>query len=105
MAEDRVEDTAIRINWGQVPTSCSPYAASMINVGILPGDIVAVRKQADARNGEIVVALVGDEEATVKRFFRERGRVRLQPENDHMDPMYPEEVAILGTVKAVLRRL
>ena len=77
----------------------------MINAGILPGDIVAVRKQADARNGEIVVALVGDEEATVKRFFREQGRVRLQPENDHMDPMYPEDVAILGTVKAVLRRL
>ncbi len=77
----------------------------MINAGILPGDFVVVRKQADARNGEIVVALVGEEEATVKRFFRESGRVRLQPENDEMEPMYPDQVAILGTVKAVLRRL
>jgi repressor LexA len=78
---------------------------SMINAGILPGDFVVVRKQDDARNGEIVVALVGDEDATVKRFFRESGRVRLQPENDEMDAMYPEQVRILGTVKAVLRRL
>jgi repressor LexA len=78
---------------------------SMINAGILPGDFVVVRKQDDARNGEIVVALVGDEDATVKRFFRESGRVRLQPENDDMEAMYPEQVRILGTVKAVLRRL
>jgi repressor LexA len=78
---------------------------SMINAGILPGDFVVVRKQDDARNGEIVVALVGEEDATVKRFFRESGRVRLQPENDEMDAMYPEQVRILGTVKAVLRRL
>jgi repressor LexA len=78
---------------------------SMINAGILDGDFVVVRKQDDARNGEIVVALMGDEDATVKRFFRESGRVRLQPENDEMDAMYPEQVQILGTVKAVLRRL
>jgi repressor LexA len=78
---------------------------SMINAGILPGDFVVVRKQDDARNGEIVVALVGDEDATVKRFFRESGRVRLQPENDDMDALYPEQVRILGTVRAVLRRL
>ena len=78
---------------------------SMINAGILPGDFVVVRKQDDARNGEIVVALVGDEDATVKRFFRESGRVRLQPENDDMDALYPDQVRILGTVKAVLRRL
>jgi repressor LexA len=78
---------------------------SMINAGILPGDFVVVRKQDDARNGEIVVALVGEEDATVKRFFRESGRVRLQPENDEMDAMYPDQVRILGTVKAVLRRL
>ena len=78
---------------------------SMINAGILPGDFVVVRKQDDARDGEIVVALVGDEDATVKRFYRESGRVRLQPENDDMDAMYPEQVRILGTVRAVLRRL
>jgi repressor LexA len=78
---------------------------SMINAGILDGDYVVVRKQDDARNGEIVVALVGDEDATVKRFYRDNGRVRLQPENDTMDPLYPEQVAIIGSVKAVLRRL
>ena len=66
---------------------------------------MVVRKQDDARNGEIVVALAGEEDATVKRFFRESGRVRLQPENDEMDAMYPEQVRILGTVRAVLRRL
>jgi repressor LexA len=78
---------------------------SMINAGILDGDLVVVRKQDDARNGEIVVALMDDEDATVKRFFRESGRVRLQPENDDLEPMYPEQVKILGVVKAVLRRL
>jgi repressor LexA len=78
---------------------------SMIDAGILPGDLVVVQKQADARNGEIVVALVGDNEATVKRFFREDGRVRLQPENETMEPMYPDQVAVLGVVRGVLRRL
>jgi len=78
---------------------------SMINAGILDGDYIVVQRQPDARNGEIVVALVGDEDATVKRFFREGGRIRLQPENDSMQPTYPEQVAILGTVKAVMRRL
>jgi repressor LexA len=78
---------------------------SMKDAGILDGDFVVVRKQQDARNGEIVVALMGDEDATVKRFFRESGRVRLQPENDDMEPMYPDQVTILGTVRAVLRRL
>jgi repressor LexA len=78
---------------------------SMINAGILDGDYVVVRRQSDARNGEIVVALVGDEDATVKRFFREGGRVRLQPENDALEPTYPEQIAILGSVQAVFRRL
>jgi repressor LexA len=78
---------------------------SMIEAGILDGDTLVVCKQEDARNGEIVVALMGDEDATVKRFFRESGRVRLQPENDDMEPMYPDQVTILGTVRAVLRRL
>jgi repressor LexA len=78
---------------------------SMVNAGILDGDYVVVRKQSDARDGEIVVALVGDEEATVKRFFRDGARVRLQPENDALEPTYPEQVAILGSVRAVFRRL
>ena len=77
----------------------------MIEAGILNGDLVVVRKQETARDGEIVVALVGDDEATVKRFFKEAGRVRLQPENSTMEPIYSDQVAILGVVKAVLRRL
>jgi repressor LexA len=78
---------------------------SMIEAGILPGDLVVVRRQPDARDGDVVVALVGDEDATVKRFYRDGGRVRLQPENSSMDPIYPDEVVILGKVRAVLRRL
>ena len=83
---------------------------SMIEAGILDGDIVVVRKQADARDGEIVVALVGDDEsadeATVKTFYRERdGRIRLQPENAALEPLYPEHVEILGKVTGVFRSL
>ncbi len=83
---------------------------SMIEAGILEGDLVVVRKQQDARNGEIVVALVGDDEsadeATVKTFHRERdGRIRLQPENAALEPLYPEHVEILGRVTGVFRML
>ena len=64
----------------------------MVNAGILDGDIVVVQRAQDARNGEIVVALAGDDEsadeATVKRFFRDSRRVRLQPENDSLEPIY-----------------
>jgi repressor LexA len=83
---------------------------SMIEAGILDGDIVVVRKQTDARPGEIVVALVGDDEsadeATVKTFHRERdGRIRLQPENSSLEPLFPEHVEILGKVTGVFRSL
>jgi repressor LexA len=83
---------------------------SMIEAGILDGDIVVVRKQSDARGGEIVVALVGDDEsadeATVKTFHRERdGRIRLQPENATLEPLYPEHVEILGKVTGVFRSI
>ncbi|MBA3364783.1 MAG: transcriptional repressor LexA [Actinobacteria bacterium] len=82
---------------------------SMIQAGILEGDYVVVRRQADARDGDIVVALAGDDEAadeaTVKRFFRENGRVRLQPENDALDPIYAQHVQILGKVTGVFRRV
>jgi repressor LexA len=82
---------------------------SMMDAGILPGDYVVVRRQANAQNGDIVVALAGEdeaaEEATVKRFFREDGRVRLQPENSALEPMYPDHVTILGKVIGVFRRL
>ena len=77
---------------------------SMIGAAILDGDLIVVSPQADAANGEIVVAMV-DGEATVKRFFRESGRVRLQPENATMAPMYPSDVTVLGKVSAMFRRL
>lgn len=76
---------------------------SMIDGGILDGDIVVVRKTPVARNGQLVVAMV-DGEATVKRFYKEDGRFRLQPENSEMQPMYFKEVAILGIVIANIRR-
>ena len=75
---------------------------SMINAGILSGDIVIVEKTPVAENGEIVVALIEDE-ATVKTFYKENGHFRLQPENDTMDPIIVNEVAILGKVKALIR--
>ena len=82
---------------------------SMINAGILDGDLVVVQRAQEARNGEIVVALAGDDEsadeATVKRFFRENGRVRLQPENDALEPIYAQHVQILGRVTGVFRSL
>jgi repressor LexA len=82
---------------------------SMVNAGILDGDLLVVRRQQDARDGDIVVALAGDDEsadeATVKTFHREAGRVRLQPENDSLEPIYADHVSILGKVVGVLRSL
>jgi repressor LexA len=82
---------------------------SMIDAGILDGDLLVVQRTQDARNGDIVVALAGDDEsadeATVKRFFREDGRVRLQPENTSMEPIYARHVQILGRVAGVFREL
>ncbi len=75
---------------------------SMINAGILDGDIVIVENRRYADEGEIVVALI-DDEATVKRFFRDNGRVRLQPENSKMKPIYCTDVMILGVVIANFR--
>lgn len=78
---------------------------SMIEAGILDGDYVLVESQKTARNGEIVVALVGNEEATVKRFFHEGTYVRLQPENSTMEPILVDDVLILGKVIGVFRRI
>ena len=77
---------------------------SMKNAGILPGDFVVVRPQETAANGEIVVALVG-EEATVKTFYREADHVRLQPENETMEPIRSREVRVLGRVVSVFRKV
>jgi repressor LexA len=82
---------------------------SMLDAGILDGDLVIVQRAQDARNGEIVVALAGDDEtadeATVKTFYREGQRIRLQPENASMEPIYAEHVQILGRVVGVFREL
>jgi repressor LexA len=82
---------------------------SMIEAGILDGDMVVVRREQTARNGEIVVALAGDDEsadeATVKTFYRESGRIRLQPENSTLEPIYADHVQILGRVVGVFREL
>jgi repressor LexA len=77
---------------------------SMVNAGIFEGDYVIVRPQDTADDGEIVVALVG-EEATVKRFFREADHVRLQPENDSLEPILSRDVQVLGRVVGVCRRV
>jgi repressor LexA len=77
---------------------------SMVDAAILDGDLIMVRPQRVANNGEIVVAMV-DGEATVKRFYKEAGRVRLQPENAAMAPIYATDVTIVGRVEAVVRKL
>ena len=77
---------------------------SMIEAGILDGDYIVVRKQPEASNGEIVVAMVEDS-ATVKRFYKENGHFRLQPENSTMEPIIVPDVVILGKVVTLLRRM
>jgi repressor LexA len=109
LADQNVEDEIA------VPESLRGYfllrvkGDSMIEAGILEGDVVVVRRAQDARDGEIVVALAGDDEtadeATVKRFFRESGRIRLQPENSSLEPIYARHVQILGKVVGVFREL
>lgn len=77
---------------------------SMINVGIFDGDLIIVSRQPDARNGDIVVALIEDD-ATVKTFYKEKGHIRLQPENDFMEPIIVPEVLILGKVVGLFRSM
>lgn len=98
-------------NYFPIPVEFMPNAESfmlkvkgesMINAGILDGDSVLVEKRSDAHNGEIVVALV-DDSATVKTFYKENGYIRLQPENDTMDPIIVDNCEILGKVFGVFR--
>ena len=107
LAEQNVEETLT------LPTSIVGDASSfilrvrgesMVNAGIFDGDYIVVKEQHDAHNGEIVVALI-DDSATVKTFYRERDRVRLQPENDSMDPIYVDDPVILGRVTALIRSI
>jgi len=75
----------------------------MKDAGIADGDIVVARKQSTARNGEIVIALI-DDEATVKTYYREERRIRLQPENPGFEPIYSTDVSILGKVTLAIKR-
>ena len=105
LAEQNVEETLA------LPTSVVGDASSfvlrvrgesMVNAGIYDGDYIVVKEQRDAHDGEIVVALI-DDSATVKTFYREPDRIRLQPENDAMEPIYAENPTILGRVTALIR--
>lgn len=105
LAEQNIEDRL------SLPTSLVGDASSfvlrvrgesMVNAGIFDGDYIVVKEQSDAHDGEIVVALI-DDSATVKTFYREPGRIRLQPENDTMEPIYVENPTILGRVTALIR--
>ena len=78
---------------------------SMINKGILDGDLVIVKKQSTAQNGDIVIGMTAEDEVTCKTFYRERNQIRLQPENDSFAPIYLNEINILGKVVAVIRNL
>ncbi|SER60169.1 transcriptional repressor LexA [Parafannyhessea umbonata] len=107
LAEQNVEDSF------RLPTSIVGDASSfvlrvrgqsMINAGILDGDYIVVKQQDDARDGEIVVALI-DDSSTVKTFYREKDRIRLQPENDTMDPIYVDNPKILGRVTGLFRSI
>lgn len=107
LAEQNVEETLA------LPTSIVGDASSfilrvrgdsMINAGIFDGDYIVVTEQADAHDGEIVVALI-DDSATVKTFYREKDRIRLQPENDTMEPIYVEDPKIIGRVTALIRAM
>lgn len=78
---------------------------SMVNAGIYSDDYVLVEQKNNAKNGDIVVALINNENATIKRFFKESDLIRLQPENDTMDPIYSKNVTVLGHIKGVFRRM
>lgn len=109
LAQENIEDT-FSFPSGLLGTKDDTFmlrvqGESMINVGIYDGDYVMVRQQNVANNGEIVVALVDDEGATVKRFYREKDCIRLQPENDNMEPFYEKNVKVLGKVIGIYRKM
>lgn len=112
LAEEAIEDeVAVPAPLGRNADFLLRVAGdSMVEAGILDGDIVVVRRQRHAENGDIVVALVGDDEsadeATVKTFYREPdGRIRLQPQNRALEPLYPAHVEVIGKVTGVFRSL
>jgi repressor LexA len=112
LAEEQIEDYMAmpeELTRGGADFLLRVKGDSMVDAGILDGDLVVVRRQETAKNGDVVVALAGDDEsadeATVKTFYREDGRVRLQPENAALEPIYAPHVQILGKVVGVFRTL
>jgi len=112
LAEDNIEEHLVlpdMLQRGGADFLLRVKGDSMIEAGILDGDIVVVRREQTAEDGDIVVALAGEdetaEEATVKRLFREKGRIRLQPENSMMEPIYATHVQVIGKVIGVFRAL
>jgi len=107
LAEENIEDTVQvdpRVGGDEGEYVLTVRGDSMVNAGILAGDLVVVHPQDTASDGDIVVALLG-EDATVKRFFKETDHIRLQPENDTMEPIRSREVQVLGRVVGVLRKV
>jgi repressor LexA len=107
LAEENIEDHVTvdpRVGGDEGEYVLQVRGDSMINAGIFAGDFVVVRPQDTATDGDIVVALLG-EDATVKRYFRESDHIRLQPENDTMEPIRSREVNILGRVVGVMRKV
>ena len=107
LAEENIEDylTLPQSMVGRDELFCLRVQGdSMIEVGILDGDIVVLRQQDTAENGEIVVAMTPDDEATLKRIYYEEDRVRLQPENPTMAPIYVESATVLGKLAALIRQ-
>lgn len=106
LAVENIEDTypvPIEIVEGHDVFMLKIRGESMVDAGILDGDLVLVQQQPSAINGDIVVALLDDEEATVKRFFKEKNHIRLQPENQFMEPIISKHVSILGKVIGLYR--
>lgn len=107
LAVENIEDTypvPLELVEGYDVFMLKVQGESMIEAGILDGDLVLVKEQNNARNGEIVVALLG-ESATIKRFYKEKDTIRLQPENQFMEPIYSKEVCVLGKVIGLYRKI
>ncbi|NLY45246.1 MAG: transcriptional repressor LexA [Tissierella sp.] len=107
LAVENIEDTfpvAVEFVEGHDVFFLRVKGESMVDAGILDEDLVLVQEQKTANNGDIVVALL-DDEATVKRFYKEKDRIRLQPENQFMDPIYALDIVILGKVIGLFRKI
>ncbi len=106
LAVENIEDTypvPLEMVEGHDVFILTVQGESMIDAGILDGDLVLIKEQHFAANGDIVVALLG-EDATLKRFFKEKDRIRLQPENQFMEPIYSKDVSVLGKVIGLYRK-